>query len=119
VFYLSDYNDLDYFYNLKKTHIEQNPRAKCCICGNTHRYDLTVHHEVYNAPRERLGKQLYLMCKEEGECHTKVHYIWFIKLPTKYPLILRKRRQQLRLAYCLSHCGFKTTLLSLGELLFI
>lgn len=107
-----------YFKSLIEKHITSNKYAKCCICDNWHKSQLTIHHERYNIEHERLNRDLYIVCSWEGACHTQIHYLArMIKLPLN-PLVLRKRRQMLRLRYCLTTRRLSRVMYSLGELIF-
>jgi hypothetical protein len=110
-----DYLNSSHWKELKQKYILNNKNAKCCICESK-RY-LTLHHEIYLLEYERLNRDVFITC--EHNCHRRIHFVLFglFKLPLK-PFVLRKRRQLLRLEYCLLKRKLGDTMYSLGELVF-
>lgn len=93
--YLQD----DWFRSLTDKLIYSNSNAKCWIC-NRRFYDiekdeyLLLHHVSYeNLYREKLGRDIYILC---SSCHKKAHFYWFFGL-RKIPLTKRNLIKRLRI----------------------
>lgn len=72
-----EYRYTDHWQKLIRTHIINNSKAKCFICGKVYKYckqkGLTLHHVTYeNLFREKLNKDVFIICLVT--CHKRIHF---------------------------------------------
>ena len=83
-----DYLQTKWWKHLTHRLITLNPDAKCWICGK--KSTLLPHHVSYeNLGREKLGRDIYILC---FSCHEEVHFTLFFHkkvLLDKYTLLKR------------------------------
>lgn len=101
------YLQLQYWRDLNKQLIYSNPRAKCFICHKTSReVTLLLHHVSYtHLFREKLGRDIYIIC--DDSCHKKIHFWFFgfIKTPMDRATLLQ-RMYILRWRFCIRNKQF-------------